>query len=145
MRSFIVAFRSAKEWKNATFAERKATLVFRTMLSSTAAITQSPPINYDLDSRPTGDLGAALCSDFHGLRGIEMVFVSRDFASATILFKSLSNLAASSRLIRRISSLIVSIVNSPRVHLVNKSPAEYIQSRGKSVRLAVSFQRSRCA
>ena len=32
VRSFIVAFRSAKEWKNATFAERKATLVFRTML-----------------------------------------------------------------------------------------------------------------
>ena len=27
----IVAFRSAKEWKNATFAERKTTLVFRTM------------------------------------------------------------------------------------------------------------------
>ncbi len=33
VRSFIVAFRSAKEWKNATFAERNATLVFRTMLS----------------------------------------------------------------------------------------------------------------
>ena len=33
VRSFIVAFRSAKEWENATFAERKATLVFRTMLS----------------------------------------------------------------------------------------------------------------
>ena len=32
VRSFIVAFRSAKEWENATFAERKATLVFRTML-----------------------------------------------------------------------------------------------------------------
>ena len=36
VRSFIVAFRSAKEWKNATFAERKATLVFRTMLSYVA-------------------------------------------------------------------------------------------------------------
>jgi len=33
---FIVAFRSAKEWKNATFAERKATLICRTMLSDCA-------------------------------------------------------------------------------------------------------------
>jgi len=32
-RSFIVAVRSAKEWENATFAERKATLFFRTMLN----------------------------------------------------------------------------------------------------------------
>jgi hypothetical protein len=88
--------------------------------SSTVAITQSPPKNYDLDSRPTDDLGVSLCSDFHGLRGIDIAFVSRDLASATILFKSLSNLAASSRLIRRISSLMMSIVNSPRVHLANK-------------------------
>ena len=35
VRSFIVAFRSAKEWKNATFAERKATLFFRTILNVT--------------------------------------------------------------------------------------------------------------
>ncbi len=38
VRSFIVAFRSAKEWKNATFAERKATLVFRTMLNTRATV-----------------------------------------------------------------------------------------------------------
>jgi hypothetical protein len=28
----------------------------------TAAITQSPPKNYDSNSRPTGDLGGSLCS-----------------------------------------------------------------------------------
>ena len=32
---FIVAFRSAKEWENATFAERKATLIRCTMLNRT--------------------------------------------------------------------------------------------------------------
>jgi len=32
MQFFIVAFRSAKEWENATFAERKATFICRTML-----------------------------------------------------------------------------------------------------------------
>jgi hypothetical protein len=85
-------------------------------------------INHFQSARPT------LCSDFHGLRGIEMVFVSRNLASATILFKSLSNLPASSRLIRRISSLIVSIFNSPKVHPANKSAAAYIQSPGKSAR-----------
>lgn len=35
----------------------------------TTAITQSPPKNYDSNSRPTGDLGASLGSAFSGLVG----------------------------------------------------------------------------
>ncbi len=38
VRSFMVVFRSAKDRKNATFAERKATLISRTMLTSSVEL-----------------------------------------------------------------------------------------------------------
>ena len=61
-----------------------------------------------MDAASFGDLGALLGSDFHGRGGLETVFVSRVRVSATILARSLSNFDASSLLILRISSLMVS-------------------------------------
>jgi len=41
----------------------------------TAAITQSPPKNYDSNSRPTGDLCASLCYASVSLIGVSLVCV----------------------------------------------------------------------
>jgi hypothetical protein len=68
-----------------------------------AAVEDAP-----LETALFGGLGASLCSDFHGRGGIDIASFSRDRVSATMLAKSLSNFDESSRLIRRISSLMES-------------------------------------
>ena len=72
VRAFIVAFRSAKEWENATFAERKATLVFRTMLGvigTVPASTEKPLWAFGVSCVLTNHETAGRCRGCGAIRG----------------------------------------------------------------------------
>ena len=70
--AFIVAFRSAKEWEDATFAERKATLVFRTMLGVIGTVpesTEKPLWAFGVSCVLTNHKTAGHCRGFGASRG----------------------------------------------------------------------------